>query len=54
MTETTRRELAPGETFTAPKAVIARGSSLYEVCDKLVNAQKPEVSEQDQDMLRTS
>ena len=44
------KNIAPGETFTAPKAVIARGSSLYEVCDKLVNAQKPEVSEQDQDM----
>ncbi len=44
------KNIAPGETFTAPKAVIARGSSLYEVCDKLVKAQKPEVSELDQDM----
>lgn len=44
------KNIAPGETFTAPKAVIASGNSLYEVCDKLVKAQKPEVSELDQDM----
>ncbi len=44
------KNIAPGEIFTAPKAVIARGNSLYEVCDKLVKAQKPEVSELDQDM----
>ncbi|GLB32017.1 hypothetical protein LAD12857_39400 [Lacrimispora amygdalina] len=44
------KTIAPGETFTAPKAVIARGSSLYDVCDKLVKAQKPEISGLDQDM----
>ena len=44
------KNIAPGETFTAPKAVIASGNSLYEVCDKLVKAQKPQVSELDQDM----
>lgn len=44
------KNIAPGEIFTAPKAVIARGNSLYEVCDKLVKAQKPDISELDQDM----
>lgn len=44
------KNIAPGETFTAPKAVIASGNSFYEVCDKLVKAQKPQVSELDQDM----
>lgn len=44
------RELKPGETFEAPKAVIARGSSLLDVCDKLVKAQHPLISEQDQSM----
>ena len=44
------KNIAPGETFLAPKAVIARGHSLDEVCDKLVKAQKPEISNLDQDM----
>ncbi|WMJ86585.1 glycoside hydrolase family 36 protein [Anaerocolumna sp. MB42-C2] len=44
------KNLSPGETFTTPKAVIARGNSLYEVCDKLVKAQKPEISQVDLDM----
>ncbi|QHQ63558.1 alpha-galactosidase [Anaerocolumna sedimenticola] len=44
------KNITPGETFTAPKAVIARGKSLYEVCDKLVKAQNPEISQLDQDM----
>ncbi len=44
------KNITPGETFTAPKAVIAKGKSLYEVCDKLVKAQKPEISQLDQDM----
>jgi len=39
-----------GEEFTTPKAVIAEGSSLYEVCDKLVKAQRPDISPIDQDM----
>ncbi len=44
------KHIAPGEAFTSPKAVIARGNSLYEVCDKLVRAQKPKISELDRDM----
>lgn len=44
------KHIAPGESFTTPKAVIARGNSLYEVCDKLVKAQNPSVSEFDQEM----
>jgi alpha-galactosidase len=44
------KNIAPGESFTTPKAVIARGASLYEVCDKLVKAQKPKISEIDKDM----
>lgn len=38
------KELAPGESFEAPEAVIAEGSSLYEVCDRLVRAQHPKIS----------
>ncbi len=42
-----KKLIRPGETFTAPKAVLAFGSSLYEVCDQLVKAQNPAVSTQD-------
>lgn len=44
------KKLLPGETFEAPKAVIAEGDSLYDVCDKLVKAQKPAISEYDNSM----
>jgi alpha-galactosidase len=44
------KNIAKGESFTTPKAVIARGNSLAEVCDRLVKAQKPDISEHDQDM----
>ena len=44
------RKVAPGERFTAPEAVIAEGSSLYEVCDRLVRAQHPHISPEDGDM----
>jgi alpha-galactosidase len=44
------KNIKSGEEFTTPKAVIAQGSSLYEVCDKLVKAQKPAIAEVDQDM----
>lgn len=44
------KTIAPGEEFTTPKAVIATGKSLYEVCDKLVKAQKPDISPVDADM----
>lgn len=43
------KQITKGETFTTPKAVIAQGNSLYEVCDKLVNAQNPNLSEIDED-----
>ncbi len=39
-----------GESFKAPKAVMATGSSLLEVCDKLVKAQKPDISPVDDHM----
>lgn len=38
------KTIAPGETFTAPKAVIAEGDSLEDVCNKLVKAQCPDIS----------
>lgn len=38
------KTIAPGETFTAPRAVIAEGDSLEDVCDKLVKAQCPNIS----------
>lgn len=44
------KKLAAGETFESPKAVIAEGSSLEEVCDKLVKAQKPRIARVDQDL----
>lgn len=39
-----------GESFETPKAVIAYGKSLNEVCDKLVKAQTPDISPTDADM----
>lgn len=44
------KEIAPGEAFETPKAVIAEGNSLEEVCDKLVKAQHPRIAEIDRDM----
>lgn len=39
-----------GQSFTTPKAVIAKGKSLLEVSDKLVKAQKPRIADVDKDM----
>lgn len=39
-----------GESFETPKAVVATGKSLAEVCDKLVKAQHPRIAEPDKDM----
>ncbi|MCR5557083.1 MAG: alpha-galactosidase [Butyrivibrio sp.] len=44
------KDIAPGESFETPKAVVAEGSSLLEVCDKLVKAQNPRISPVDRDM----
>ncbi len=44
------KDIAPGESFEAPRAVVAEGSSLYEVCDKLVKAQHPRIAKNDEDM----
>ena len=44
------KKLNAGETFTAPKAVVAKGKTLLEVCDKLVKAQKPDISDKDKSM----
>lgn len=44
------KELAPGESFEAPEAVIAEGASLYEICDRLVKAQHPKISPLDGQM----
>ena len=38
------KTVAPGERFTTPKAAVAFGNSIYDVCDKLVKAQKPDIS----------
>lgn len=45
-----RKKLAPGESFEAPKAAVAFGNSLEDVCDKLVKAQRPNISPVDSDM----
>lgn len=44
------KNIAPGESFESPEAVIAEGKSLYEVCDKLVKAQHPDISPVDNNM----
>lgn len=44
------KTLAPGENFTAPKAVVAEGNSLLEVCDLLVKEQTPDSSDTDKRM----
>lgn len=44
------KKLVPGESFEAPEAVVALGTSLYQVCDRLVKAQHPLISEWDADM----
>ncbi|MBO4399207.1 MAG: alpha-galactosidase [Lachnospiraceae bacterium] len=44
------KTIAPGESFETPRALIAEGSSLEEVCDRLVKAQKPRIAEADRDM----
>ncbi len=44
------KDISPGENFVTPKAAVAEGNSLSEVCDKLVKAQKPDISDVDRDM----
>ena len=44
------KTIAPGEAFETPRAVIAEGESLEEVCDLLVKAQKPRIAAPDRDM----
>ncbi len=44
------KDIDPGERFETPKAHFATGSSLYEVCDKLVKAQQPRIAEADRDL----
>lgn len=44
------KNIESGESFTTPKAVVAKGKSLMEVCNKLVDAQNPDISEADSDM----
>ena len=44
------KTLAPGECFTAPRALVAEGSSLLEVCDALLKAQTPDISPIDDHM----
>ncbi len=39
-----------GDSFTSPKAVVAFGISLNDVCDRLVKAQNPRISNIDKDM----
>ncbi len=44
------KTIGPGETFETPRAVVAEGKSLAQVCDRLVKAQKPRIAEVDRDM----
>lgn len=44
------RNVNPGESFVSPKAIVSIGSSLNEVCDRLVKAQKPKISPVDEDL----
>lgn len=44
------KTVAPGESFTAPKAIVAEGESIYDVTSRLAAAQKPDISPIDTDM----
>ena len=44
------KKIPSGESFVTPAAVIAEGNSMYEVCDKLVKVQHPEISPVDDHM----
>ena len=44
------KKIGPGESFTSPRAILAVGTSLDEVCDKLVRAQNPKISPVDDHM----
>ena len=44
------KKLTPGEKFESPKAVVAEGTSLEEVCNLLVKAQKPRIADVDKDL----
>ena len=44
------KKVLPGSSFEAPKAVVATGESLLDVCDKLARAQKPDISPVDDHM----
>lgn len=44
------KTLSPGESFSSPEAVLAKGRSLYDIFDKLVKAQHPAISPADDDM----
>ena len=44
------KEVGHGESFVTPKAVVATGNSLEEVCDYLVKAQNPDISPVDEDL----
>ena len=44
------KNVAPHSSFEAPKALVAEGKSLLDVCDKLVKAQQPDIAEIDRDM----
>ncbi len=44
------KTIRPGELLEAPKAVVATGRSLEEVCDRLVKAQHPDISPADDSM----
>jgi len=44
------KEIAPGESFTTPKAVVATGDCLEKVCDLLVKAQNPDIAPVEEDL----
>ena len=48
------KTLKPGEIFITPKAYVATGNSLVDVCDKLVKSQHPDISPVDDHMGITS
>ena len=44
------KTVAVGERFKTTKAIVAEGTSLWDVCDKLVKAQKPRIAKIDEDL----
>lgn len=44
------KELKPGESYVSPRALVAEADNLYDLYDKLIKAQKPNIAPADREM----